>query len=333
MKIKKIAIAITLITILLAQFIFIQINNTLAVGETTPSLTIQLKSSSDLNNLNRGNQFEIIARMKELNNIGKGIVVIGATLGYDTEKLELVSIVGAGEGEEQWKITRNQGNGKFVLEHDGYVNADNDILKMQFKVKDNAVESTEAAASVANIGLSSITASGGNGVVRVTDVIVSATIVKPVEKEKKITSTVYKIDNNDKDISKIEPQTTIAQFLKNVTTENVEANEIVFTDKNGTVTNNNNTILRTGMKIKIADKLTYTLIVKGDLDGEIGENGEVVTENDLAIIKLHFIGHTPITDVTILKAANYDDDGKREITVNDIAMIKLNILGLLNVNN
>lgn len=331
MKIKK--IAITLITILLAQFIFIQINNTLAVGETTPSLTIQLKSSSDLNSLNRGNKFEVIARMKELNNIGKGIVVIGATLGYDTEKLELVSIVGAGEGEEQWKITRNQGNGKFVLEHDGYVNADNDILKMQFKVKDNAVESTEAAASVANIGLSSITASGGNGVIRVTDVIVSATIVKPVEKEKKITSNIYKVDNNDKDISKIEPQTTIAQFLKNITTENVEANEIVFTDKSGNVTNNNNTILRTGMKIKIADKLTYTLIVKGDLDGDIGENGEVVTENDLAIIKLHFIGHTPITDVTILKAANYDDDGKREITVNDIAMIKLNILGLLNVNN
>lgn len=331
MKLKKLAIA--LITILLAQFIFIQINNTLAVGETTPSLTIQLKSSSDLNSLNRGNKFEVIARMKELNNIGKGIVVIGATLNYDTKNLELLSIVGAGEGEEQWKITRNQGNGKFVLEHDGYVNADNDILKMQFKVKDNAVESTEAAASVANIGLSSITASGGNGVIRVTDVIVSATIVKPVEEEKKITSNIYKVDNNDKDISKIEPQTTIAQFLKNITTENVEANEIVFTDKSGNVTNNNNTILRTGMKIKIADKLTYTLIVKGDLDGDIGENGEVVTENDLAIIKLHFIGHTPITDVTILKAANYDDDGKREITVNDIAMIKLNILGLLNVNN
>ena len=314
MKLKKIAVSILLISILVAQFVFVQFSrNSLAAGET-PVVTINLKSndSIDITKLHREDEFEVVARLKEVTNAGKGIVVIGATLNYDTTKLELLSFKGSSNGEDdEWKLTKNQNNGKFVLEHDGYVTAAQDILKLKFKVKANAAESTETTPSTATIGLTNITTSGGNGVI-------------------KVTSTIYKVDGNDWDISKIEPQTTIAQFLSKVTIENAEASDIVFTDKNGTVTNNNNAILKTGMKLKIADKLTYTLIVKGDLDGEANEKGEVVTENDLAMIKLHFIGHTVITNPTILKAANYDDDGNRQITVNDIAMIKLNILGLLN---
>ncbi len=333
MKVKKIIISILLISVLVAQFMFIQFNrNSLAVGET-PTVTINLKSndSIDITKLHREDEFEVVARLKEITNAGKGIVVIGATLNYDSTKLELISFKGSSNGEDdEWKLTKNQDNGKFVLEHDGYVTSAQDILKLKFKVKANATESTETTPSTATISLTNITTSGGNGVIKVTDANLVATIVKPEEKPITVSSTKYKVDGNDLDISKIEPQTTIAQFLSNVTITNAEASDIVFTDKNGTVTNNNNTILKTGMKLKIADKLTYTLIVKGDLDGEANDKGEVVTENDLAMIKLHFIGHTVITNPTILKAANYDDDGNRQITVNDIAMIKLNILGLLN---
>lgn len=328
MKLRKVVMAIVLIAALVAQFMFIQFSNySLAAGET-PTVGIQLKPN--MSEAHREEEFDVIARINQITNAGKGIVVVGATLNYDTAKLELVSIKGAGTEEDGWKISRNPSNGKFVLDHDGYVNSAQDILNIKFKVKADAVESTETVPSTARIELTNITVSGGNGIINVADINTSVKVVKTQELEKNITSTKYEINKNDQDISKIEPQTTITQFLGNVKTENVAANEIVFTDKNGTVINANTTVLRTGMILKIADKFTFTLIVKGDLDGEANDKGEVVTEADLAKVKLHYIGHTVITDKTMLKAANYDSDAKREISVNDIAMMKLQILGLLN---
>lgn len=67
--------------------------------------------------------------------------------------------------------------------------------------------------------------------------------------------------------------------------------------------------------------LEYTLIVQGDIDGEI-------TVNDLAKMKLHLL-EINLLEGEALKAANMDKD--EEITINDLARLKLILIGLIDL--
>lgn len=77
-------------------------------------------------------------------------------------------------------------------------------------------------------------------------------------------STIYKI--NEEDIMKIEGETTIESFSKNITT-NLEMN---FMDSDVKITDNNQ-IIKTGMKLKLSNDKEYVLIVRGDTnyDGKL----------------------------------------------------------------
>lgn len=70
-------------------------------------------------------------------------------------------------------------------------------------------------------------------------------------------SDVYKI--GEEDIMKIEGETTIETFLKNVTT-NMES---IFMDNDVIITSNKQ-IIKTGMKLKLSNDKEYILIVRGD---------------------------------------------------------------------
>lgn len=91
---------------------------------------------------------------------------------------------------------------------------------------------------------------------------------KPTEpeepKEDIFKSDVYKI--GEEDIMKIEGETTIADFLKNVTTNL----ELVFFDNDVIITSHKQ-VIKTGMKLKISNDKEYTLVVRGDIscDGRL----------------------------------------------------------------
>ncbi len=146
-------------------------------------------------------------------------------------------------------------------------------------------------------------------------------IDKNIKDEDKIVleSTKYKIE--DKFISMIRPGiddntvTTVKEFKENVTTNQ----KLQFLDKNGKELGDNDRVV-TGMKLKVGEKLEYTLIVKGDIDGD----GKI-TINDLARLKLHCI-EQELLQGEELKAANVDTDNI--ITINDLAVIKLVLIGL-----
>jgi len=82
-------------------------------------------------------------------------------------------------------------------------------------------------------------------------------------------------------------------------------------------------IVVTGMILKVGEDLRYTLVVRGDIDGD----GEI-TINDLAKLRLHCIEKELLTSERLI-AADVDNDG--EITINDVAQLKLILIGVKDI--
>lgn len=77
------------------------------------------------------------------------------------------------------------------------------------------------------------------------------------------------------------------------------------------------------MRLVLNDNKSYTLAVKGDLNGD----GEV-TLTDVAKIKLHLIG-LRLLEGAYLQAANVDDD--QQITITDLSRIRKAYFGEINL--
>lgn len=323
MKIKKIAITLILMTILIVQFTFIGFNTSAYAAVKTksaPGFNFIIEAADtniDLANLHKGSTFDINVKISNMHDVDKGILVIGGTLQYDRNIFEEITRADI-TGHNGWKITANGFNkteGIFLAENDERINSDGNFLTIRFKVK-NSIN----VPITTKISMIDTTSSSGNGLIVVNKVELPIGIV---EEKEEITSDVYRI--KDEYISRILPGTTVEKFKSKVTTNQ----EMVFTDKAGN-TLSNTSLLTTGVKVKVGKTLQYTLVVMGDIDGEIDSQGRVISENDLAKIKLHYIKHTLLQGVELM-AADYDDDNGK-ITVNDIAIIKLIILGEITVN-
>ena len=97
--------------------------------------------------------------------------------------------------------------------------------------------------------------------------------------------------------------------------QNVEANrEITIIDNNGNKLEDDD-IIGTGMTIKVGEELEYTLIVRGDINGD----GKI-TITDIARIKLHLIEKEILTGADFIAADLNNDEA---LTVTDLAQIKL----------
>ncbi len=148
-------------------------------------------------------------------------------------------------------------------------------------------------------------------------------IYKDNDEEFIFSSEKYKIENSiiSEIIPKVEDKngTTVDEFKKNITTNQV----LTFFDKEGNPLEQNS-IITTGCKLKVGKSLEYTLIVKGDIDGD-----GAITINDLAKMKLHLIEIDTLTG-NALKAADVDKDNK--VTINDLAILKLALIGLMEIN-
>lgn len=109
----------------------------------------------------------------------------------------------------------------------------------------------------------------------------------------------YKIDEKN-NISKISPNTILKQFINNMATV-----QTINVYKAGDVKLTDTEYVGTGMKFTSNDNKEYTLIVKGDLNGD----GEVDI-SDVALMKMHMIGLSTINDYR-LEAADINMDGQK----------------------
>ncbi len=135
----------------------------------------------------------------------------------------------------------------------------------------------------------------------------------------------YKIGENDIDnyekgdiyLDKIEPNTTLKQFIENCDTNGI----IKVIDKDGKELKEDD-LIGTGMTIKDTrydEEITLTAVVMGDLDG----NG-IVTITDFSAINQVLLEIATLEE-PYFKAADLDDNKK--LTITDFSTINNTILG------
>jgi len=273
----------------------------------------------NLQELEPGDEFEVSLNINNFSNIGNGLVSLMGQLEYNADILERISIT----GQNGWKLENsdiNEENLKFITDRNNPVTEAGEMFRIKFKVKDTITENTDTT-----IKVKGISASGGYGTITTNDAQANVKVII-IEKPEKITSNKYVINEEDKDISRIAPGTTVAQFITNVETQNVTTEpKMVFLDSKGNELAGNS-VLGTGMIVKVGKTLQYTLVVTGDIDGDVED--EVIGINDLAKLKLHLIDYEKLTGI-YLKAADVDNSG--ELDINDVAQIKLVLLDLLEI--
>lgn len=131
----------------------------------------------------------------------------------------------------------------------------------------------------------------------------------PTPSGERVESSKYLVDTNKKYISKIIPKTRISDVRTNVT---ANVDYAIYDKRMQTVSDS--TIVATGMKLKTQNQ-EYTMIVKGDIDG----NGEI-SITDVVKANLHVVNIKPLDEIGQL-AADVNGDGK--ITITDVVQLKL----------
>lgn len=302
---------VIIITILIALILLT--SNLLAAAN------LKAEAKASVSELKAGEEVTITLRFDEYQQIQEGLNAYQATLEYNKEIFEEVKQEDFQCLNDWEKLQYNQATGEFVAIKKVGSTEPEDVVSIILRAK-QTVKATTTDIKIKDI----VTSQGERDIViaetKSTINIIEEQTEKPEEpKIEKITSTKYTIAGSY--ITRILPNTTVAQFKENVTLENVTTEpQIVFTDHEGMPLAEDG-ILTTGTQIKVGKTLQYTLVVIGDTDSD----GEI-TINDMAELKLHMIEKELLEGIK-RKAADVDNDD--EVTINDLAQMKLILIDLL----
>ena len=270
------------------------------------NFSVVLESPKDV--LNPGDEIELNAKISNMENVDKGLIVILGQFEYDTEKIEILGFA----GENGWNMDKdffNKNNFKFVTDNGEFIKENGIIFKVRIKIKEEITVPTDII-----FKLKSIIGSNGDYDIEAKDTSMQLHVEEMVEEPARISSDKYLIEKDT--ISRILPETTFAEFKNNVTANR----EITIIDENGNRIGDND-IIKTNMKLKVGDSLEFSLVVIGD----INEDGKI-TVTDLAQLKFHYVEKI-ILQGNNLKAGDVNGDGR--ITLTDIAQLKLIIVDLI----
>lgn len=311
MKVKKIAFII--LSIMFISTILITIN-----VQASNSVKAIIQTTKD--ELKKKEEVVLTLKLDQYQHIKNGINAYKATIEYDETIFEQV-VEQNFICMNNWELLKfNKDTKEFVAIKKVGSKEPEEVVNITLKVKE------EIEPKVTEVKAKDIVTSDGKKDINIDETKVAINIVKEQEekpeepsKPEKITSEKYKIEQNY--ISRIIPKTTVQQFKQNVTIENVTTTpQMIFTDEKGNVLQENS-LIKTGTKLKVGKTLQFTLIVIGDTDRD-----SEITINDLAQIKLHLIEKQLLTGIE-LRAADMDNDN--QITINDLAQIKLVLIDLL----
>ncbi len=293
-------------------------------------ITINLQASNSLkavvqsskNELKKAEEVVITLKLDEYQNIKNGINAYKATLDYDESIFEPV-LEENFSCKNSWELLKyNKDTKELVAIKKAGSTVPEEVVQVTLRVKE------EIQPKTTNVKMKDIVTSDGKEDIRIDEANVTIDIIVEQEeipeepdKPEKITSNKYKIEGSY--ISKIAPKTTVAGFKKNITLENVTTTpKMIFTDESGNVLQDDS-LIKTGTKLKVGSTLQFTLVVIGDIDGD-----SEITVRDLAKMKLHLIEKELLTGKE-LKAADIDED--KDITVRDLARMKLILIDLLEI--
>lgn len=311
MKLKKLICAVicTIFIIVILITINVQASNSLKATVQTSKEEVEKEE-----------EIEITLKLEEYQDIKNGINAYKAILYYDEDTFEEV-LEQNFTCKNNWELLKyNKDTKEFIAIKKAGSKAPEEVASITLKTK------KEVEPKTTEIKIKDIVTSDGKTDINVDEAKLTINVIKeqgeiPGEPEKteKITSDKYKIEQGY--IGRILPRTTVSQFKQNVTVENVTTNpQMMFIDESGEVLQEDS-LIKTGTKLKVGSSLQFTLIVTGDIDGDSS-----ITINDLASIRLHLISIKLLTGIE-LKAADMDADN--QVTVNDLANMKLILIGLL----
>lgn len=305
---KKIVISIIgfIIIILIASSILASDNLTANISSTST----QVKEEQEV---------IISLKFESYQEIKKGLNAYKATIEYDKnifEEIQSQDFICQNNWEQ---LKYNEETGEFIAIKKAGSKEPEEVVKITLKAKKGV------KAGTTDIKIKDIVTSQGEKDLKLNETKVTINIIEEQEKPdvpdkpEKITSAKYTIE--DGYISRILPKTTVAQFKTNVTLENVETTpQMVFTDEQGNELQENS-LIKTGTKLKVGNTLQFTLIVIGDIDSDAE-----ITIGDMAKLKLHIIEKEVLNGIN-LKAGDIDNDN--EITIGDLAQMKLILIDLL----
>jgi len=264
-------------------------------------------SNLNVNELNSGDEFEVNINIGNFKNIDNGLYAIGGQLQYDTDALELVRVDGkAVIAQNGWEATTENDNTLKFITVGNNITTPGTMGKVKFRAKE-LNQDKEASIKMINM-----CASDADKDIASRDSELKVT-VKEVVRADSITSNKYVIA--DEIISRVEPQTTIASFKRNVEHQG----ELVFKDKEGNTINDENAILATGMTLQVGTTLNFTISVVQDVNGD----GKI-SITDLAKMMMHLV-ETEELEGVYFKAADINGDGK--VTITDVAQLQLILVG------
>lgn len=309
MKLKKLIYTILGIIFMIAILITINV-------QASNNLKAVIKSSK--NELKKSEEVVITLKLDQYQDIKNGINAYKATLDYDENIFEPV-LEESFSCKNSWELLKyNKDTKELVAIKKAGSTVPEEVVDVKLKVKE------EVEPKTTDVKMKDIVTSDGKNDLRIDEANVTIDIIVEQEepnKPEKITSNKYKIESGY--ISRIIPKTTVAEFKQNITLENVTTDpKMLFTDENGNILQDDS-LIKTGTKLKVGSTLQFMLVVIGDIDGDSD-----ITINDLANIKLHLIEKKLLTGIE-LKAA--DVDGDNQITINDLANMRLILIGLLEI--
>ena len=240
-----------------------------------------------------GSTVDVTISVNNMNIGGDGMKVFSGILNYDTNIFEEITAKDI-TGLNSWEVSYNAETKKILLDRKDFITEDAEICKITFKVKDG-VETENTQIKITNPSTSNnrIDIDGTEG---------QATISL-----KKLSSGKYEI-TDDNEIKNVLPNTTVGDLKDNLT----GGENTIIKDKDGNTISSGN--IGTGATVTTPSGDVYTVIVKGDLNGD----GKV-TLTDLAQLKLHMV-ETTLLQEPYKSSADIDGDGK--VTLTDLGKLK-----------
>lgn len=285
---KKVISVIMIISLLLSSF---------TLTSNAISFTATLTPAQA--NVPSGKTVDIYITTENLNIGGTGMDVFSCILNYDKTIFEEITDKNI-TGLNGWVVSYNKTTGKILLDNENLVTEDMQLCKITFTVKSTIEE--------------------GSGEISITDPQTSNGTIdivgigsKAIVNVKQISSDKYEI-TEENTITGVGANTTVSDFKNNVTgSENA-----VIKDKNGNVISSSNKI-GTGAIVEIPGEEPFTVVVKGDINGD----GQI-SVTDLSKIKLHIV-ELEILQEPYKTAADVNEDGK--LTITDVSKMKQVIVG------
>ena len=240
-----------------------------------------------------GSTVDVTISVNNMNIGGDGMKVFSGILNYDTNIFEEITAKDI-TGLNSWEVSYNAETKKILLDRKDFITEDAEICKITFKVKDG-VETENTQIKITNPSTSNnrIDIDGTEG---------QATISL-----KKLSSGKYEI-TDDNEIKNVLPNTKVDDLKDNLT----GGENTIIQDKDGNTISSGN--IGTGSTVTTPSGDVYTVIVKGDLNGD----GKV-TLTDLAQLKLHMV-ETTLLQEPYKSSADIDGDGK--VTLTDLGKLK-----------